>query len=121
MGDEALMQVTGEQRDALRSRVMPEEVACHADLAAAAGPQHGLIEPGPVLDLLLARGLQTGERDRHHGNTSMRTPVLAGVARWRQVSLPERLDTAWKLLIRLGNQLKPALAAAKQRVAQRST
>ncbi len=36
MGDEALMQMAGEQRDALRPWVMPEEVAGHADLAATA-------------------------------------------------------------------------------------
>ena len=67
MGDQALMQMAGEQRDALRPRVMPEEVAGHADLAAAAGAEHRLIQPGPVLDLLLAGRLQAGERDRHHG------------------------------------------------------
>jgi hypothetical protein len=35
MGDQALVQVAGEQRDAVRAGVMPEEVAGHADLAAA--------------------------------------------------------------------------------------
>jgi hypothetical protein len=37
MGDQALVQVAGEQRDAVRARVVAEEVAGHADLAAAAG------------------------------------------------------------------------------------
>jgi hypothetical protein len=30
--------------------------------------EHSLIEPGPVLDRLVAGGLQTGEGDRHHGD-----------------------------------------------------
>jgi hypothetical protein len=59
MGDQPLMQMAGEQRDALGPRVMPEEVAGHADLAAAAGAEHRLIQPGPVLDFLFAGGLQT--------------------------------------------------------------
>jgi len=37
-----------------------------------------LIEPGPVLDCLVAGGLQTGEGDRHHGDSCGRTSVLAG-------------------------------------------
>ena len=55
--DQALMQVAGEQRYALGSWVVAEEVAGHADLAAAAGAEHRLIKPWPVLDLLLAGGL----------------------------------------------------------------
>jgi len=51
LGDQALMQMAGEQRDALRPRVVPEEVAGHADLAAAAGTEDRLIQPGPGLDL----------------------------------------------------------------------
>jgi hypothetical protein len=43
-----------------------------------------LIEPGPIFDLLVAGGLQTGEGDRHHGDSCGRTPVLAGHALWRQ-------------------------------------
>ena len=54
------MQMAGEQRDALRPRVVPEEVAGHADLAAAAGAEHRLIQPGPVLDLVGAGRLHTG-------------------------------------------------------------
>ena len=80
MGDQALMKVAGEQRDALGPMVVTEEVAGHADLPAPAGAQHALIQPWPVLDLFLAGGLQTGERDRHHGDHCMRTPVLAGDA-----------------------------------------
>ena len=57
VGDQALMQVAGEQRYALGPRVVAEEVAGHAYLAAAAGAEHPLIKPGPVFDLFLAGGL----------------------------------------------------------------
>jgi hypothetical protein len=69
MGGQALVQVAGEQRDALRPWVMAEEVACHAHLAAAAGAEHGLIQPGPVFNRLVAGGLQAGEGDGDHGDT----------------------------------------------------
>jgi len=77
VGDQALVQVAGEQRDAVGAGVVPEEVAGHADLAAAAGTQDRLIEPRPLLNRLLAGGLQTGKGDRHHDDHSRRTPVLA--------------------------------------------
>ena len=57
MGDQALVQVAGQQWDAGGTRVMPEEMAGHADLVAAAGAEHFLIEPGPVLDRINAAGL----------------------------------------------------------------
>jgi hypothetical protein len=60
MGDQALMQMAGEQWDAVGPRVISEEVAGHGDLTAAAGVEHVLIEPGPVLDRINAGGLQTG-------------------------------------------------------------
>jgi bidirectional [NiFe] hydrogenase diaphorase subunit len=41
------------------SATVAEEVTGHADLAAAAGAEHVLIEPGPVLDRINAGGLQT--------------------------------------------------------------
>jgi hypothetical protein len=63
------MQMAGEQGDAVRAGVMPEEVAGHADLAAAAGAEHVLIKPGPVLDRIKAGGLQTGVGGRHHGDS----------------------------------------------------
>ena len=69
MGDQALVQMAGEQGDAVRARVMPEEVAGHAELAASAGAEHVLIEPGPLLDRLVAGGLQPGDGDRSHGNS----------------------------------------------------
>ncbi len=71
------MQVAGEQRDALRPWVVAEEVAGHSHLAAAAGAQHGLIQPGPVFNRLVAGGLQEGEGDGGHGDFLRRTPVLA--------------------------------------------
>ena len=57
MGDQPLVQVAGQQRDVVGHWVLAEEMAGHADLAAAAGAEHFLIEPGPVLDRLPARGL----------------------------------------------------------------
>ena len=57
MGDQPLVQMASEQGDVLGPWVMPEKVAGHADLAAAAGAEQVLIEPGPVLDRLQARGL----------------------------------------------------------------
>jgi hypothetical protein len=78
MGDQALMQVAGEQGDAVGAWVVAEEMAGHADLAAAAVSEHLLIQPGPLLDLLVAGWLQTGKMDRHHGDYCERTPVLAG-------------------------------------------
>ncbi len=78
VGNQALVQVAGEQRDAVGAGVVAEAVAGHADLAAAGGAEHVLIKPEPVLDLLVAGGLQTGEGNRHHGDSCGRTPVLAG-------------------------------------------
>jgi len=49
MGQQALMQLTGEHRDAVHPGVVAEEVAGKADLAAATGDQHLLIEIGPLL------------------------------------------------------------------------
>jgi hypothetical protein len=78
VGNQALMQVAGEQRDAVGAGVVAEEMAGHADLAAAGGAQHVLIKPGPIFDLLVAGGLQTGEGDRHQDDSCGCTPVLAG-------------------------------------------
>jgi len=82
VGNQPLVQVTGEMRDAVGAGVVAEEMAGHADLAAAAGAQHLLIEPGPVLDFFFAGRLQTGEGDRHHGDFGGRTNVLAGDGLW---------------------------------------
>ena len=53
MGEQALVQLAGEHRDAVHPGVVPEEVAGHADLAAAAAKEDLLIEIGPLLDGLL--------------------------------------------------------------------
>jgi hypothetical protein len=42
------VQLAGEQRDAGHPGLVAEPVAGHAGLAAATGPQHRLIEIGPV-------------------------------------------------------------------------
>jgi hypothetical protein len=55
LGNQPLVQLTGEQRDALGSGVVPKSVARHADLAAAAGAEHLLIEIGPGLAVTLRR------------------------------------------------------------------
>ncbi len=89
MGNQALMQVAGEQGDGVRAGVVAEEMAGHADLAAAAFSEHLLIEPGPVLDFLFAGRLQTRKGDRHHGDFGGRTsvlvnfpPAVSGCAAW---------------------------------------
>ena len=50
MGDQALVQLTGQHRDAIHLRVVPKPVAGHADLAAAGPEQHVAAEARPVLD-----------------------------------------------------------------------
>ena len=50
MGDQPLVQLAGERRDAVHPGVLAEPVAGHAALAAAGPEQHGLIEIGPVLN-----------------------------------------------------------------------
>ena len=49
MGDQALMQLAGEQWNAVHSGVVSEPVASHADLGAAGLEQHRLIEVGPLV------------------------------------------------------------------------
>jgi hypothetical protein len=49
LGNQSLVQLAGEQGNALRSGVMPEPMAGHADLAAATGAQHVFIEVRPRL------------------------------------------------------------------------
>ena len=55
--DQALVHVAAEQQVAVGAGVVAEEVAGHADLAAAAGAEHGLIELGPVFDGVASGGL----------------------------------------------------------------
>jgi hypothetical protein len=49
MGQQALVQLAGEQGNAVHPGVVAEEVAGEANLAAAACHQHLLIEIGPLL------------------------------------------------------------------------
>jgi len=85
VGKQPLVQVTGELRDAVGAGVVAEEMAGHADLAAAAFSEQLLIEPGPVLDFFFAGRLQVGHGDWHHGDSCKRTSVLAGYGFCRQV------------------------------------
>jgi hypothetical protein len=81
MGEQALVQLASEHRDAVHSRVVPKPVAGHADLAAAGFEQGALIEVGPLLDRgpkPRGQGRRPGERDAHEP-PQMRTPVLARV------------------------------------------
>jgi hypothetical protein len=87
LGDQALMQLAGEHRDAVHPGVMPEPVAGHADLAAAGLHQQALIEERPVFDWgfkLRRQGRRPGERDTHEPlqmRTSVLTRVRAGCCR----------------------------------------
>ncbi len=49
MGQQTLVQLASEKGNAVHPSVVAEEVAGEADLAAAAGHQHLLIEIGPLL------------------------------------------------------------------------
>lgn len=78
IGDQGLMQMAGELRNAVGPRVVAEEMAGHADLMAAAGAEHLLIEPRPVPDRREATGLQPGDVEWHHGDFCG-WPHIAGV------------------------------------------
>jgi hypothetical protein len=71
MGEQALMQMAGEQPDAVGPGVVAEEMAGHADLVTEAAVKLLLIKPGPVLYGLeyglAARWLLFREVIRHHG------------------------------------------------------
>lgn len=84
VGDQPLVQVAGEQGDAAGGGMVAAEMTGETDPPAAAGDQHGLIEPRPILDGLLPGGLDSGGGDRHHSGSCERTPVLAreGVLVW---------------------------------------
>jgi len=66
--DQALVQVAGEQRNAIGPRVVAKEMAGHADLVAAAGVEHLLIKPRPVPNRIKAGGLLPEDLHRHHGD-----------------------------------------------------
>jgi len=71
MGDQALVQLAGEHRDAVHPGVMPKPVAGHADLAAAGLEQHVLIEIRPLLD----RGFELGDHGRRPGEGEAHEPL----------------------------------------------
>lgn len=56
MGQQSLVQLAGENRDAVHPGVVPEEVAGEADLATAAGDQHLVTEVGPLLAAAIVCG-----------------------------------------------------------------
>lgn len=53
MGQQALVQLAGEKRDAVHPGVVTKPMAGHADLAAVTSKEDLLIEIGPLLDGLL--------------------------------------------------------------------
>jgi hypothetical protein len=63
MGDEALVQLASEHRDAVHSSVVSKPVTGYADLAAAGFEQGALIEVGPLFD----RGFESGDQGRWPG------------------------------------------------------
>ena len=82
MGDQTLLQLAGEHRDAVHPGMVPKPMAGHADLAAAGLAQHRLIEVMPLLDRGLEPGIQccgSGERGTHESRP-VRTHVLARLA-----------------------------------------
>ena len=78
MGDQALVQLAGEHRNAVHPGVVPEPVAGHADLAAMGLKQGAFIEVGPLIDRGFepgGHGRGSGERGAHN-SWSMHTHVL---------------------------------------------
>jgi hypothetical protein len=50
VGDPAMVQMAGQQRDGVAAAVMAQEMAGHADLPASAAAEHVVLKPGPVVD-----------------------------------------------------------------------
>ena len=113
MGDQGLMPMAGEQRDAVGPRVVAEEMAGHADLVAAAGVEQLLIEPRPGRNRLHRGGLQPGDVDRHHGVFCGPTPLAEA---WRFCRLRPMLDKVQAL--QRGGSLLPELLAVGIPLAQ---
>ena len=81
MGQQALVQLAGEQGNAVHPGVVAEEVAGHADPAAASGDQYVLIEVGPLVDWLLSGQLGSAEAELDHvGEQRSSMPVLVGIS-----------------------------------------
>jgi hypothetical protein len=81
MGDQALVQLAGEQRNAIDPGVVPEPVAGHADLAATSLEQHFTLEIRPLLHWRFepCRQHRWPEKRGTHETLQIRTPVLAEV------------------------------------------
>ena len=79
MGNEALVQLASEHRNAVHPGVVPESVAGHANLAAAGLEQGVLIEVGPLFDGSFESGGQCRwPRERNtHDASPMRAPASA--------------------------------------------
>jgi hypothetical protein len=77
VGDQALVQLAGEQRDAVHAGLVLEPVAGHADLAAPGLHQHLLVEERPLLSREIdpiGWPYRAGTMKRHqrlHGSTSV--------------------------------------------------
>ena len=87
--DQALVQVAGEQRNAIGPRVVAKEMAGHADLVAAAGVEHLLIKPRPVPNRIKPVGLQHGDLHRHHGDCCGPSLIAGGRGFCRLRPMPE--------------------------------
>ena len=87
--DQALMQVAGEQRNAIGPRVVAKEVAGHADLVAAAGVEQLLIKPRPVPNRFKAGGLLPEDLQRHHGDCCGPSLIAGGRGFCRLRPMPE--------------------------------
>jgi len=105
MGQQALMQLAGEHRDAVHPGVVAEPMTGEADLAAAAAHQHLVTEIGPLLVAAIvfcsagrwpgATGAGRGDSQVDTSNGS--TLVLAETAWFRPVPpLLAPVPTRWK-------------------------
>ena len=103
MGQQTLVQLAGEQGDAIHPGVVAEEGAGEADLVAAAGLQHHLIEVGPLLGAALGRQRKLDS----HDNVSRRTPVLASLK--RAVAPPQVAGLPGGLVLGSGGAPAPGL------------
>ena len=63
MGNQALVQLAGEHRDAVHSGMVPKPVAGHADHAAASPEKRVGVEVRPLLDW----GFESGRQSRRPG------------------------------------------------------
>jgi len=109
VGDQALVQLAGQQRDAVHPRMVLKPVAGHADLAAPGGHQNLLIQEWPLLNWStdpIDRPCRTGATQDHEelrGSTS-----VLPVKRWPPASFASRLA-----IRKAGGRAAPGLLAPK--------